>query len=448
MQRFDFVYITSYNECDEPLITGLRDAFARLGKTFAVIGYVSSYVEQLHSNAGIQFFNLRTKGPLKRLDAAQITALEKRLPTSMNDFVFPEQRYYMTGKQKLYDRAAAILDGFDRLFGDIQVGCMIHKLGAELIRRCAFRAAEIHSIPCVLLGTFPAHFKGRMFLHGQIWSERDSLSIPPVNTADSVSFEEFQELLTRIRDRKEVIHYPLIGTRQWSEAFQFIRSMIVNHEYEFIDDLIRRRVELVRFHVRNFLSNRTAVSKIPDAPFYFFPLHVFDDSQITVRNPQFYDQMWIIEYISRVLPHGMKLAVKLHPGLDGAVPLAFLKAISKLENVVLLKGTVNAHEVIKRSAGVIVINSTVAFEALLHRKPVLVLGHWSFGRLGMTEHLEDMRDLPQTLMKLRYSTVNADIVDHTLYNLYGEMHRCSYNRHPINYDDIAGSILKYLGESL
>ncbi len=445
MQNFDFVYITSYNECDEPLITGLRDAFAARGKSFAVVGYVSRYVENLHRQADVPFFNLRSPGPLPRIESSAWQAIEARLPSSLRDFTFPEQRYYMTSRPKLVRRVAAILDGFERLREVIDIGCMIHKLGAELIRRCAMHEAEVHGIKSVLFGTFPGHFKGRTFLHNQIWSERDTVEPPPKNVDDDVSYADFRDMLIRIRDRKEVIHYPLVGMRRWSEAARFLSSMVVNKEYEFIGDLVRRRLELQRFRVRHFVSNRVASRSIPAEPYYFFPLHVFDDSQITVRNPEFYDQAWVLEHISRVMPHGMKLVVKLHPGLDGAVPTRFLRAMKKLDNVVLLKGNVNAHEVIKGSAGVIVINSTVAFEALLHRKPVLVLGHWSFGQLGMTQHVSDSRDLPQHLLALRDTIVDGDTVDQTLYDLYGEMYRCSYNREPIDYDAIVKSLLTYTG---
>jgi Capsule polysaccharide biosynthesis protein len=435
MQHFDFLYVTSYNECDTLLVCGLRDACARAGKSFAVLGYTSRYVEALHRRLGIAFFNLRAPGQLSALSVAARRELEQQLPTTLREFTFPEACYYRTTRAKLARRAAAISTGFVRLRDEARFGCMIHKLGAELIRRCAEEAARLSGCRTIYFGTFPAQFSGRMYLHHSAASERDTATPPKPNTQDAVSFAEFQQLLRRIRDHKEVVRYPVGGNRQWGEFMRFVASMWRNREYEFIDDLMRRRLELLRLHVRGML---------PEDPFYFFPLHVFDDSQITVRNPEYYDQAWIIEYISRVLPEGLQLVVKLHPGVDGAVPLGFLRRVAKLDNVVLLKGSVNAHEVIKRSCGVVVINSTVALEALLHAKPVLVLGRWSFGRLGMTMHLDDPLHLAAALRELCRQTVPERAIDETLYNLYGEMYRCSYNRLPIDYDAVVRSMMHYL----
>lgn len=443
MQEYNFVYLTSYNECDEALVIGLRDAFARAGKTFAVLGYVSKYVEHLHRRLGIDFINLRSPGRLRSVDWHAVGTWEDRFGMTLREFTFAERYYYLTGHEKLARRVAAVVEGFKRIEGHVRFGCIIHKLGAEIVRRCAMEEARLKGVRTVILGTFPAHFPGRMYLHGQLWSERDLESPPAENSEDQISFDDFRALLERIRDRSEVIRYPLGGNRKWSEAARFIVDLVRNGEYEFLDDLVRRRIETWRFRVRQVVGNRLAGGELPPGQYYFFPLHVFDDSQITVRNPEFFDQAWIIEYICRVLPHDVKLVVKLHPGVDGAVPFSFLQRVRKLDNLVLLRGAVNAHEVIKRSSGVIVINSTVALEALLHRKPVLVLGRWAFGKLGLTSHVDDWRELPKALLALRHEVVDADRVDRILYRLFGEMWKCSYNRLPIDYDSLAGAIMSY-----
>ncbi|RME62965.1 MAG: hypothetical protein D6782_11185 [Alphaproteobacteria bacterium] len=446
MQRYDYVYVTSYNECDEALVLGLQKAFAAHGRSFAVLGYVSRYVENLYRALAVPFINLRRSGRLPKLNEERIATLQKSLGTTIAEFVFPESRYYKTAPSKLYRRLDAIMSGFEQIGQRYAIGCMIHKLGAELIRRCAMVYARANGVETVIMGTFPAHFAGRSYLHRQLSSERDRTGFPPANDHDEVSFEAFNALLDRIRDKKEVIHYPAPGSRRWSEAASLLLSMLRHGEYEFVEDMLGRRIELVRFRLRHALSYLGATERIPEGKFHFFPLHVFDDSQITVRNPQFFDQFWIIEYISRVLPHGVKLVVKLHPGLDGAVPASFVFRVKALKNVVLMRGKVNSHEVIKRAAGVIVINSTVAFEALLQNKPVLVLGHWAFGHLGMTQHADDLRALPQALARLEHARPDEAAVRRTLYDLYGEMYRCSYNREPVDYGALASAVMDYVGD--
>jgi hypothetical protein len=353
----------------------------------------------------------------------------------------------MTSLPKLAGRVKSIVEGFDRLSQRITVGVYIHKLGAEIIRRVLMSLAREQGARTIMLGTFPAQFVGRTYLHEQFWSERDDPNPPPHNRSDEVDFETFLRLLADIRERRQVIHYPLQGVRRWGEALPMLRSMLANGEGEFVGDIVSRKRELLRFRLRNLAGTLLAHKGLPRQPYFFFPLHVFDDSQITVRNPEFYDQSWVIERIANALPAGMKLVVKMHPGLDGAVPLSFLQKMRRLGEVHLLASDVNAHEVIAKSEAVIVINSTVGLEALIHAKPVLVLGRWTFGDLGMTQHLEDFTALPQALLALRRAKVDLPQIEAILYDLYGEMARFSYNRLPVDYDAMVASLQAKLGKN-
>jgi hypothetical protein len=439
-QHFDFVYVSSYNECDSALLAGLHYACHRRGLRFAAVGYVSTYVETLIKKTGVPFFNLREAGRLAPLPEAEWPPLESRLGEPLRSFVFPERRYYMTSLTKLAGRAKSIVEGFDRLSQRITAGAYIHKLGAEIIRRVFISLASEQGARTIMLGTFPAQFVGRTYLHEQFGSERDDPNPPARNTSDEIDFETFRRLLADIRERRQVIHYPLHGARKWSEALPMLRSMLAHGEGEFVGDILSRKRELLRFRLRNFCASLLANKALPRRPYFFFPLHVFDDSQITVRNPEFYDQSWVIERIANALPAGMTLVVKMHPGLDGAVPLSFLGKMHALREVHLLDASVNAHQVIEKSAGVISINSTVGLEALIHGKPVLVLGRWTFGNLEMTRHIRDFTVLPQALASLREDKVDLVKVERTLYNLFGEMPRLSYNRLPIDYDAMADAL--------
>ncbi len=438
--HYDFVYVSSYNECDAGLLRGLHDACNRAGLRFAAAGYVSTYVQGLIGKTGVPFFNLREPGRLVPLPESEWPSLESRLGQPIRSFVFPESRYYMTPVGKLAARVKRVVEGFDRLAGRITVGAYVHKLGAEIVRRVLMTLAAEQGAQTFMLGTFPAQFVGRTYLHEQFWSERDDPVPPSRNTSDEIGREEFRALLDAVRERRQVISYPVPGARSWREAIPMFRSMLASGEGEFIGDILSRQHELLRFRVRNFFARRAAHRTLPEGPFYFFPLHVFDDSQITVRNPEFYDQSWVIDRIANALPAGMKLVVKMHPGLDGAVPLAFLRKMRALREVHLLDASVNAHQVIEKSAGIISINSTVGLEALIHGKPVLVLGRWTFGNLGMTRHIKDFAALPQALASLREDKVELAKVERTLYDLFGEMPRFSYNRLPIDYDAMVAAL--------
>lgn len=69
--------------------------------------------------------------------------------------------------------------------------------------------------------------------------------------------------------------------------------------------------------------------------------------------------------------------------------------ISKISNVVLIPPSYRSAELIKKSEGVIVINSTAGFEALMYGKPVIILGTEFYMDVGITYDVKDLRELPK-----------------------------------------------------
>ena len=56
--------------------------------------------------------------------------------------------------------------------------------------------------------------------------------------------------------------------------------------------------------------------------FCVLPLHVPGDMALTLRSPQFLDQLGLIDYLLRNPPNGYKLAIKEHPAVVGAIDAA------------------------------------------------------------------------------------------------------------------------------
>lgn len=131
--------------------------------------------------------------------------------------------------------------------------------------------------------------------------------------------------------------------------------------------------------------------------YVFYPLHVPDDAQIIVRAPQYINQVYVIENIARSLPIEYWLYVKEHPGDIGGTPLKELKKITELPNVKLLSPFENSLKIIKNSTCVITINSTVGWEALLLKKPVINLGKAFYEISGLTYPLRDLSKLPEMI---------------------------------------------------
>jgi len=120
--------------------------------------------------------------------------------------------------------------------------------------------------------------------------------------------------------------------------------------------------------------------------YYLVPLQVHNDSQVVLHSP-FKSVEEFIEVVMKSFsthaPKGTFLVFKHHPR-DRAFK-DYSKLIKKLKNKLSLEGRVfyihDGHlpTLIDNSIGVVVINSSVGFQALEHGKPVAVLGKAVYG---------------------------------------------------------------------
>ncbi len=110
-------------------------------------------------------------------------------------------------------------------------------------------------------------------------------------------------------------------------------------------------------------------------PFVYYPLHVPGDVALTLRSPDYLDQIAVIDYLCRVTPLRYKVAVKEHPAMIGAMgsePLISLKA--RYDRFVILPPSTNNFDVLRRAEAVVTVNSKSGAEAGLLGRNVLVLG--------------------------------------------------------------------------
>ncbi|MBI4101554.1 MAG: hypothetical protein HY443_01140 [Candidatus Nealsonbacteria bacterium] len=112
----------------------------------------------------------------------------------------------------------------------------------------------------------------------------------------------------------------------------------------------------------------------PGEKFFLYPLHSQPESSTSVLATYFCDQIDTIRNIAFSLPLSHKLYVKEHPVAVGERTPDFYRTLKELPNVVLLSPKENTAELIRDSAGVVTLTSTVGLEAALAGKKVYVLG--------------------------------------------------------------------------
>lgn len=108
--------------------------------------------------------------------------------------------------------------------------------------------------------------------------------------------------------------------------------------------------------------------------FLLYPLHFHPESSTSVLAGSWLDEYEVIRNIAFNLPEGMRLYVKDHVSAWGYPTLDFYQRLRQLPNVRLLPPEAPTKQLIKESAAVITLTSTVGYEALLLKKRVFLYG--------------------------------------------------------------------------
>ncbi|WP_273426631.1 hypothetical protein [Marinobacter sp.] len=150
--------------------------------------------------------------------------------------------------------------------------------------------------------------------------------------------------------------------------------------------------------------------------FFLYPLHFHPESSTSILSSSYINEYETIKNIAFNLPEGGRLYVKDHMSAWGYPRLSFYKKVASLPNVKLLAPYEPTKELIRKSKGVVTLTSTVGYEALLLKKPVLLFGEVFYQNHPMVikvERLSDLFDSLTFLMKASEETV-VDIEKHNL----------------------------------
>jgi hypothetical protein len=292
----------------------------------------------------------------------------------------------------------------ERLFDEIRPDVLVPEVGNELIRAVAHHVALDRGIPTLFLfyTIFPQPLR--------LYVDTMEGSIVPPEELHPLSDEERAEVEAFIADftaRARPIRAPR-RLRTTLPRLRRAREYIAARFGPDRDNLYLRPGRWALNHVLSwgrFAGAHTFYGQLRrDRPFVYFPLHMTEDYKIKRVIPHFSDQASIIEQVADALPPGYDLVLKEHPLSIGCNPLSLLYRLRKRDNVVLLHPHKSSHELIERSAAIVVISSTVGLEALLYSKPVLTIGSPFYAGYGVTldvDRLAQLREYIPALLTFR-----------------------------------------------
>lgn len=172
---------------------------------------------------------------------------------------------------------------------------------------------------------------------------------------------------------------------------------------------------LIKRTINRFLSKRYYVPAISfiegKEPFVYFPLHYPKDSQLTLRGKPFLNQASIVETVSRYVPYPYTLLVKEHPHARGWYDVSDIKKMQSLPNVKLIHPFTNSHDLIPKAKGIVAINSSVGYEGIMYRKPVIAMGRSFYRNQGVTIDVQSLYELEQAFEEMEsFSLATEDVL--------------------------------------
>jgi len=312
-------------------------------------------------------------------------------------------------QHELNNYLAGLVEFFKDFFTENQIRIFINTIEDDVFSVTAYYVARKLGVQILgfVTGRFPR--RGLMFCKDFsdvcVWNEKD------VNWSEIISlYTEStiagKEILTRNFNYWRLISLPrrLKNVESVINYGRFVEHVIRNYDYErFIYENINVWVESRKYLIK--LARRFLIKTILNRPYYndkyfLFPLHYMDDAQITFREPLL-DQFKLISIISRALPVGYYLYVKPHPHYFGTdVSFKELIKVARLKNVKVIDPSTPPVNLIRNSVGVITVNSTTGFEALVMGVPVLTFGHDFYCKGHLCYVVQDINKLSETLIAM------------------------------------------------
>jgi capsule polysaccharide modification protein KpsS len=354
----------------------------------------------------------------------EINELEQWLNIPFNYLSSFDRRFYdknnscdSRNKMELNNYLAGLLLLFREFFKKNNVKVFINTLEDDVFSVMAYFVAK--RLGLKIIGFTPGRFpkKGMMFCEdfSELCDFRMSDSdLKKIKSMYNVSTIANKETLDRTSDylgiKSFLTRYKSLECVKDNKDYR--KNVISYYNYEkFIIPPISVFKEFNLYFkkfCRRYLLRSILKKPDYDNSYFLFPLHYTEDAQITFREP-ILDQFRLINDISRSLPLNCYLYVKPHPHYLGSdVSFKKLFRISKLENVKIINPTYPPIKLITNSQGVITVNSTTGFEALIMGVPVITLGHDFYCKDDLCYTIKDKKNLAEAIMKILCNDYSID----------------------------------------
>lgn len=154
-----------------------------------------------------------------------------------------------------------------------------------------------------------------------------------------------------------------------------LRSALSMSPLACIKNLLGAGLKMIR--VRRYTRNMSTYSNDPDfsQKYCYFPLHFQPELTTSALGGYYTDQLLAIQRLSELLPDNWYIYVKDHPmQTEFMRPNIFFQRLLTIPKVVLIKNTVDTHQLIENAQFTSTITGTVGWESITSGKNTLIFG--------------------------------------------------------------------------
>ncbi|WP_168379948.1 capsular polysaccharide export protein, LipB/KpsS family [Acinetobacter indicus] len=318
---------------------------------------------------------------------------------------------------------------FEEIFNNYNIDCVLYENISNSFAYMAYKSCVKHDKLYVgLMGSrLPGHFE---IQNSIIDKELDKLSLlkkEPISGEEIEWFTAYKNKINSIEPdymkNNGLDNVSLSRLLKFEKIYQLYKLAIIGFKYNSYYDFqfgspwkaIFRglKVNFFRYYRtklsnKYYLDNEVVKEKSSKERFYVYPIHYHPESSTSVLAPEYTNEYTNIINIANNLPFGTYLYVKDHKSAKGVQDLSFYKKISVLPAVRLVNYDYNIKELIGRSQGVITVNSTAGYEALLLGKPVYLLGRVFYENFANVKKLTNFKSLRTEL--LSFDVTHDDVM--------------------------------------
>lgn len=450
--EYDFCLIASWSRQSQKQLIAWGTELEARDYTVAVVSPSSS---KLLSECDLATFVLKEFEDTINTFPSVETIESRYEITSLDHIVFTEQHYYTLTRSEALSRAVRVAASIEKIFSEHRFEYTLQTRGPEIHRLLSHYITESNDKNSIWIefSPFENSFALTTSLDGR-WAQYQTTPYEEISEKEREStrrhieaFREERHFYTQDEDAGD-------GSQNFKTFIQgaigTIQDIVGRNQPGRLQDQIKQEAVL-KFNrlVNDYLLPTVEESRerCRESKYVFFPLQYPIESRLTVFSPQFFDQLYLVKYLARILPHSVDLFIKAHPNHPGRPSPKSIRQLGEDNRITFLHNNTHAHDVIQNAEAIVVVNNTIGYESIYLQKPLVALGNPTYAETPAVTKVEDLKNLQQVVQNRISTTVSEDAAIESIYSLQETVWRGDTASYEIeNTQTMIDSILKFLHE--